>query len=459
MRASSRFAQNTDTNNNTEVVDQNQGIRPVSAADRAARRAKRAQRLALQTDSNNLPTDIVAEETSPAPSEKTDSPFVIKVSNITVSDKKVEENIEGKFEKRPGPAKNSIVSNAINNIGTGIERKKSEGRITPGVGVRSRINTWSESQTTTPKYGGGKFQFGTDYNTKKTSVPAREPPSVGRIATNKYTPTLNKRTSGQRPYSTGFIPTSKFGGGSSNPGRFQGIQKDEPEKPSFAGSAADRMAQFRESMEKEKAQKEREEERKRLAEEKKKEAEERRKEEEEKRKQEELEKKKEDEKKALEAKAKEEEADAIPDSEKIKHIPACQKRKEKKPARRTMSISNIVMDWVQEMTKDYPVEIKNFSASWNDGMAFCALIHKFNPDEFDFSELKPENKRYNFDLAFNTGAKVKNIPILLDTEDMVRMKKPEPRSVQCYIQWIWSVYGPTSGYGPTPAEVQNATIA
>lgn len=55
--------------------------------------------------------------------------------------------------------------------------------------------------------------------------------------------------------------------------------------------------------------------------------------------------------------------------------------------------------------------------------------------------------------------KVKNIPILLDTEDMVRMPKPEPRSVQTYIQWIWSVYGPTSGYGPTPKEVQSASLS
>ena len=82
----------------------------------------------------------------------------------------------------------------------------------------------------------------------------------------------------------------------------------------------------------------------------------------------------------------------------------CQKKRDKKPARRTMSISNIVLDWVQEMTKDYPIEIKNFSTSWSSGLAFCALMHKFNPDEFDFNELKPENRRYNFDLAFNTGA-------------------------------------------------------
>ncbi|XP_066922053.1 smoothelin-like isoform X2 [Clytia hemisphaerica] len=132
----------------------------------------------------------------------------------------------------------------------------------------------------------------------------------------------------------------------------------------------------------------------------------------------------------------------------------CKRREKKKVTRRTMSIGSIVLDWVQEMIKDYPVEVTNFSSSWNNGMAFCALIHAFNKDEFDFSELKPENKRYNFDLAFDTGYKVKKIPKLLDTDDMVAMARPEPRSVQTYIQWIWSVYGPTSGYGPTPQEVQ-----
>lgn len=56
---------------------------------------------------------------------------------------------------------------------------------------------------------------------------------------------------------------------------------------------------------------------------------------------------------------------------------------------------------------------------------------------------------------FFLPSNVKNIPKLLDTDDMVAMQRPEPRSVQTYIQWIWSVYGPTSGYGPTPKEVQN----
>lgn len=157
-----------------------------------------------------------------------------------------------------------------------------------------------------------------------------------------------------------------------------------------------------------------------------------------------------------ETKEKKEEKKEMKDSEKMRNAtaPCMKKREKKKITRRTMSIGSIVLDWVQEMIKDYPVEVTNFSSSWNDGMAFCALIHRFNPDEFDFSTLKKEDKRRNFDLAFQTGMKVKNIPMLLDTDDMVAMTRPEPRSVQTYIQWIWSVYGPTSGYGPTPKEVQ-----
>ena len=49
------------------------------------------------------------------------------------------------------------------------------------------------------------------------------------------------------------------------------------------------------------------------------------------------------------------------------------------------------------------VKIDNFSTSWNDGMAFCALIHHFYPDAFEFEKLNPKNRRYNFDLAFKTA--------------------------------------------------------
>ena len=49
------------------------------------------------------------------------------------------------------------------------------------------------------------------------------------------------------------------------------------------------------------------------------------------------------------------------------------------------------------------VKIENFSSSWSDGLAFCALIHHFYPDAFDYSKLDAKNRRHNFELAFRVA--------------------------------------------------------
>ena len=49
------------------------------------------------------------------------------------------------------------------------------------------------------------------------------------------------------------------------------------------------------------------------------------------------------------------------------------------------------------------VKIQNFSSSWKDGIAFCALVHRFFPDAFEYSILNPNKPRENFQLAFNTA--------------------------------------------------------
>jgi len=36
-------------------------------------------------------------------------------------------------------------------------------------------------------------------------------------------------------------------------------------------------------------------------------------------------------------------------------------------------------------------------------MAFCALVHSFVPEVFDFSKLNPKNRRGNFTLAFKVA--------------------------------------------------------
>lgn len=46
------------------------------------------------------------------------------------------------------------------------------------------------------------------------------------------------------------------------------------------------------------------------------------------------------------------------------------------------------------------VDLQNFSSSWSDGMAFCALVHSFFPGAFDYNALSPTQRRQNFELAF-----------------------------------------------------------
>lgn len=49
------------------------------------------------------------------------------------------------------------------------------------------------------------------------------------------------------------------------------------------------------------------------------------------------------------------------------------------------------------------VDLQNFSSSWSDGMAFCALVHSFFPDAFDYGALSPSQRQKNFELAFSTA--------------------------------------------------------
>uniref|UniRef100_A0A2R9BDX8 Smoothelin like 1 n=1 Tax=Pan paniscus TaxID=9597 RepID=A0A2R9BDX8_PANPA len=101
-------------------------------------------------------------------------------------------------------------------------------------------------------------------------------------------------------------------------------------------------------------------------------------------------------------------------------------------------VKNMLLEWCRAMTKKYEhVDIQNFSSSWSSGMAFCALIHKFFPDAFDYAELDPAKRRHNFTLAFSTAEKLADCAQLLDVDDMVRLAVPDSKCVYTYIQELY----------------------
>nr|XP_021559257.1 smoothelin isoform X3 [Neomonachus schauinslandi] len=99
------------------------------------------------------------------------------------------------------------------------------------------------------------------------------------------------------------------------------------------------------------------------------------------------------------------------------------------------SIKQMLLDWCRAKTRGYEhVDIQNFSSSWSDGMAFCALVHNFFPEAFDYGQLSPQNRRQNFEVAFSSAETHAECPQLLDTEDMVRLREPDWKCVYTYIQ-------------------------
>ncbi|XP_029923461.1 smoothelin, like [Myripristis murdjan] len=104
------------------------------------------------------------------------------------------------------------------------------------------------------------------------------------------------------------------------------------------------------------------------------------------------------------------------------------------------SIKQILLEWCRSKTIGYQnIDIQNFSSSWSDGMAFCALVHSFFPTEFDYNSLSPANRKHNFELAFGTAEVKAGCDRLIEVDDMMIMgRKPDPMCVFTYVQSLYN---------------------
>ncbi|XP_060789312.1 cytospin-A isoform X2 [Neoarius graeffei] len=98
---------------------------------------------------------------------------------------------------------------------------------------------------------------------------------------------------------------------------------------------------------------------------------------------------------------------------------------------------NSLLRWSQNRTSGYKnIEITNFSSSWMDGLAFCAVYHSYLPSHIPYSTLRPENKKENLLLAFQTGESV-GIAASLTADEMLKNEGPDWQRVLGYVESIY----------------------
>ncbi|ERE77889.1 EH domain-binding protein 1 1 [Cricetulus griseus] len=98
-----------------------------------------------------------------------------------------------------------------------------------------------------------------------------------------------------------------------------------------------------------------------------------------------------------------------------------------------VSSSQSLLEWCQEVTRGYRgVCITNFTTSWRNGLAFCAILHRFYPDKIDYLSLDPLNIKQNNKQAFD-GFAALGVSRLLEPADMVLLSVPDKLIVMTYL--------------------------
>uniref|UniRef100_A0A8B9K2S9 EH domain binding protein 1 like 1 n=1 Tax=Astyanax mexicanus TaxID=7994 RepID=A0A8B9K2S9_ASTMX len=98
--------------------------------------------------------------------------------------------------------------------------------------------------------------------------------------------------------------------------------------------------------------------------------------------------------------------------------------------------SQSLLEWCQKVTEGYKgVRITNFSTSWRNGLAFCAILHHFYPDKVEYEMLDPYDIKKNNKKAFDGFASL-GISRLMESSDMVLLAVPDRLIVMTYLNQI-----------------------
>ncbi|XP_069940660.1 microtubule-actin cross-linking factor 1 isoform X2 [Cherax quadricarinatus] len=101
------------------------------------------------------------------------------------------------------------------------------------------------------------------------------------------------------------------------------------------------------------------------------------------------------------------------------------------------NLEKTLLAWCRQTTKGYHgVDVRNFTTSWTDGLAFNALIHSHRPQLFDWTVMARKHPYARLENAFRLANEHLNIERLLDPED-VNSQVPDKKSIMMYVMCLF----------------------
>nr|XP_033322979.1 F-actin-monooxygenase Mical isoform X2 [Megalopta genalis] len=102
---------------------------------------------------------------------------------------------------------------------------------------------------------------------------------------------------------------------------------------------------------------------------------------------------------------------------------------------------DMLLRWLQKQVAFYDsVKIQDMGVSFKNGLAICAIIHRYRPNLIDFHSLQPEDVEKNNQLAFDILEKELGIPPVMTGEEMAECDVPDKLAMFSYLTQIYDVF-------------------
>ncbi|XP_073975885.1 molecule interacting with CasL isoform X2 [Rhodnius prolixus] len=100
-----------------------------------------------------------------------------------------------------------------------------------------------------------------------------------------------------------------------------------------------------------------------------------------------------------------------------------------------------LLHWLQRQVSHYPsIKVVDITHSFKDGLALCAIVHRYRPHLLDFAALDPSNATHNNQLAFDILERELAIPPVMTGEEMANCEVPDSLTMLTYLSQVYEAF-------------------